>query len=282
MAVREVTRILTQLVQDDGETMQREHGPEAVAVARRLASLVAVQFREDSPFGTLWGEFSEEPEATSAQLTGALEARVEADSRLARRLDAFVEEYRQVEQTVFVEADGDEGEDAGEQRVVDRPVAVEGFQEEYDEGTYLYGNVPGGTESEGRTIGLKEPASDRHDQLEETDLQEVGGEIPGMFGSVFDAVRSNDDLSPASKFGLEAELRKVHAEIARGEAAEQALLTDMLRNIQEIEPEVFDLLLAELRQYVSGGEYVPGEIGPVGRAVQAFDTPQRNAAPDTE
>jgi hypothetical protein len=96
MIIQEVVSILGDLVQDDGATLGERYGPRALAVAQSLRSLLAVRLQEESPYTSLWEQFEAESQAVTAELTGSLEALVEADPALAERLNAFVEEYHQI------------------------------------------------------------------------------------------------------------------------------------------------------------------------------------------
>jgi hypothetical protein len=96
MIIQEVVSILGDLVQDDGATLGERYGPRALTVAQNLRSLLAVRLQEESPYTSLWEQFEAEPQAVTAELTGSLEALVEADPALAKRLNAFVEEYHQI------------------------------------------------------------------------------------------------------------------------------------------------------------------------------------------
>mgnify|MGYP006299016721 CR=1 FL=1 len=86
MAAQDVIRWLGRLMEDDGETIRRRHGPEAVAAAEDMARFLADRFEEESAYAALWEAFEEDPEAHSAEVIGALEAWVEADPALARRI----------------------------------------------------------------------------------------------------------------------------------------------------------------------------------------------------
>jgi len=95
MVVRKVVRILRDLVQDDGMTLGERHGPRALAVAQSMRSFLVVRLQDKSPYASLWDQFEAEPQTATAELVGSLEVLVKADPALAKRLNAFIEEYHQ-------------------------------------------------------------------------------------------------------------------------------------------------------------------------------------------
>ncbi len=138
---------------------------------------LAARLEEDSLHASLWEEFVESPEEDAGELVGVLEALIEADPALARRLDGFVEEYHAV-----LARRSDEASDTGDERItlgddaLDTAVSIEAQEEresgtpydphslvaaDYDaemegEATYLYGNARSGDDAVGRDVGVEQ------------------------------------------------------------------------------------------------------------------------------
>lgn len=94
MSVREVTRIVSMYLEDGEDALEQRYGPQAVAAVEDLIALLKARLQKGSAYVTLWDQLEAEPRATAEELTGTLEAMIEADPALARRLQAFLEEYR--------------------------------------------------------------------------------------------------------------------------------------------------------------------------------------------
>ncbi|MGC9522871.1 MAG: hypothetical protein ACP5HG_13435 [Anaerolineae bacterium] len=80
MAIQDVVRLLGAFVEDDGETLRKRYGGEAVAAARDTVQILSTRLEEESPHVGLWESFEENPSDHSTELIGALEAMVEARS----------------------------------------------------------------------------------------------------------------------------------------------------------------------------------------------------------
>jgi hypothetical protein len=246
MELVEVTQVLRTLFGEGGERkLSLRHGQQAVEVAREMADLLEVHLQEEGPHGSLWREFKNMPEERAPELTGALEALVEADPALERRLEAFMERLGQgsstpLTGTALIDPGGAVQEDT---------VPVEAGIDEIGQGTYLRGNVPGGTESEGRKIGLDESDLGGQGRLKRRELADVTP--PEYFRELSRTVKDHPGISSAAKFGLEAELRKIQTLVARGDElnrVEQDRLVSHLKNVHRLGKDIFEILMQRFRE----------------------------------
>jgi hypothetical protein len=95
MAVRQVVQVVRDYVQDDGVLLEQKYGPRAVTVAQDIKALLAARLRDGSAYESLWDRFEVDPQTVTGELIGALEALVEADPALFKRLNGFIEEFHQ-------------------------------------------------------------------------------------------------------------------------------------------------------------------------------------------
>lgn len=249
MQAVEITRVLRALVRDEGRTMERDHGPRAVEIARDMAAVLRYRLREEGPFDTLWDDFVSDPEGVEPQVTGALEALAEAYPGLSRRLDELKADYDRA----ILPGSAASGRSAGVVQAPPRaPETVEEKGDKYSQGTYLYGNVPGGPggeESEGRKIGTEQGGLPGYERPERGALRAPS--IPGLFQSLYQAVQDHPILTSATKLGLEAQIHEIQALITRDQSLteiDQDRFASHLKNIQRLSPDIFEVLIRELRK----------------------------------
>jgi hypothetical protein len=244
MAVQEVVRILRELIQDEGATLQRRYGLRSLTIAQGMRSLLSARLCGELPYASLWREFEAEPQGTAAQLVGALEALVEADPSLAQQLGVLVEEYhwaigpprtgttRTAGQGVPVWSD-----------VPDTTVAVD-EDKDVGRGTYLYGNVKPGSISVGRGVKAQQDSFGGHDGVEEGNLNVA---VTGLlFNDLYTALETYPDLNPTVKADIEEELQGVLAQIALGQEANEEILARHLRDIRRMNSDILEVVLNKL------------------------------------
>jgi hypothetical protein len=271
MRAQEIVRLLRDLVQDDGQTLEQRDGPQALSVAQDMRDLLAVRLAEESPFVSLWEHFESDPGGTEAELIGALEALVEADPALVRRLNAYLEDYRwaatpsEIRRARLARSmPGDHGADADDAVVVEGVVIAgeEGMideQEEYsEEGEYLYGNIPHPMLPGSSVIRDEGRFLDEYELEEE--LGEHGSDVAELFEELDLTIESHPDLAPSVKAGLKVELRAIHAQLDRGENVDEDAIVRRFHAIQSLDPTVAALALAELSALVGGFGVVMREV----------------------
>lgn len=156
MPVQEITRILTSFATEDETALVNRYGEEARSIADDMARLLASRLSKDTPYVSLWEHFRADPEANAPELNGALEALVEADPGLARRLDDFLKRYRRSTMPTANRGDfiANEAQDVEEEDP--ESLAVTGDSRarngDFERGAYLYGDTLSGRETVGDGI----------------------------------------------------------------------------------------------------------------------------------
>lgn len=256
MKEREVVQLLRDLMIDDGETLRERDGPEAVTAARDLADFVSARLSEDVAQQSLWVEFREDPEGTAAELTGILEALVEADPGLALRMERYLEEYHRVlsppgprrvrEARRNVKTEGG---------VMDISLTAEDAtldiepQSDYGRGTYLRGNVVPGTQP--KEPGVTFEAFEFRGQV--VRFGPNAPDVTVLFQQLYETVEGRPDLNPEAQAELKTELQEVQALVAlQEEEVDQEELARHLQNIERLSPDVLQLLLNGLMETDAG------------------------------
>ena len=197
-------------------TFRQRHGPEAVTAIEDLIAVLKIRLQEESAYVSLWEDFAAEPRATIDELTGALEALIEADPALAERLEAFFEEYRDVTTRTPAERGGNLAP-----RERPAPQLPAGPSDYSEVGTYLYGNLSPGTvtlnESGESIVSAGEP--------DITVATPHVGQGIALFQDMYTFVEETENLSQDTRLKLRAELEQLATDIAEGEEAyEQSIV----------------------------------------------------------
>jgi len=267
MAVRKVVRILGQLLQDDGATLERRYGPQVVTLAQELKSMLATRLREESPYAALWEQFEDQPQMAAAALTGALEALVEADPALAKRLSGFAEEYHRLTGSPEEFKARTRMEEQDLLVVGDVPSPTTASADAYDVGggAYLYGNVRTGrvsTTTDARTVngGLE-----GRFPVEGMELNIA--EVTPIFEPIYSAVKAHPDINSAVEAQLKAELAEVQVQVARGDQADVEEMVHHLHNIGRLAPDILEIVLSRL------ADLAPRSRGVIQKAVLKVQKP---------
>jgi hypothetical protein len=243
VAVQEVVRILRDHIQDDGVTLRRRYGTQADAVAEDMRSLLAARLRRESAYASLWDRFEIEPRTVAAELTGALEALLEADPALAKRLNGFIEEYhRAIAPSGAPSLNGSPTESPVGGSVPDT-TSIAGDDTDTGGGTYLYGNVRSSSvASIGRGL--------RGGQVRFAD---AGGpnalDIDLLWDQLQTTVDGRHDLDAAVRSSLKDELRKLLAQILRADEDNAKALTHHLLNIRRLDLDTFEIALNQMKSF---------------------------------
>ncbi len=256
MSVQETVRILREFEETEGETLRAQYGAEAVAVAEDMARVLddrlqSAPGRRDtvSPYESLWPAFQTDPVGVEPQLIGALEAMIEADPALGRRLNAFMEEFhRAIAPENREEANRIEEDVTATDVVPDTTItAGEGYNQ--GAGEYLYGNVKGGAQALDAEIGVTEvhPQEGARTRIR----VDEAATMPEFFGHLDASIDAHPDLSPAEKVKLHQALHQVQEMVGQGEAADVAQLKATLRRIGDISPDILDATLEGLLNFLS-------------------------------
>lgn len=257
MSVRQAVSALRSYYQEEGLSLEETYGPEAVSAARDLASMLSARLGEESPYVTLWADFEADPRGTAAQLTGALEALVEADPALGRRLEGFVREWEPVSGPPGSAHDPAAQEVVGEDEAWGSTVALEP-NPDVGQGAYLYGNLEPGS------VTVENGGEGGMARIEGLDHVERLGLDPSrvrqLRDDLYGAIESHPGIDPVLERDLKGELEDALDEAAMGERADADRLGRNLRNIGRMHPDILRALLDRLDDPELGW----GELGPEG------------------
>ncbi len=234
MSVREVVRIVRSYLEDEGATLERRHGSQAVTVAQDLATLLETRLQEETAYISLWDQVEVQPQQTAMKLAGALEALVEADPALARRMEAFLDEYRRVIASVSPEREAPR-RGTGTYTPPDGPGTYS------EDGTYLYGNLrPGVTSRSEVGEGELPAAADVETAALDT------SQVISLFQEMYVLVEEHEVPSPAIKRKLRAKLERVATDIVAGEEEYETSMIDHLRAVERLSPPVYRVVIEKL------------------------------------
>jgi hypothetical protein len=262
MAVQEISRLLRILAEEEQEGIRRRYGADATVVAEDIQDLVAVRLQEESPNSALWEAFQRDPRANSAELVGTLEALVEADPALTRRLDAYLEEFHEAmqrsaaQEPTETEQVADEGPPPSETPGMPQlgtPVTREpyypdtGALTEHEsvagDGTYLYGNVKDGKEQIGGDVGVG--PFDFGERVRAVRLENLAG-LPAFFDALFATLDDIQEVPLNRRLKIQSALQDIKEEIRRDEDADQERMTQRLIELQDTAPAVGEAIMQAL------------------------------------
>jgi hypothetical protein len=214
--------------------------------------------RQDVSDDALWADYEADPRGTAAELTGTLEALVEADPSLALELDAFMQEFYQAAGPSGARGPewASESVSAAEETV--ELAEAEQVADKLGQGTYLYGNLEPGAVSVGERVGTAESVPGVG--------QPAGGPLPPEalappFEDLYAAVDTYPDIDPQAVTALRNALQGVLAESAREILANEERLLYHLLTIKRLNADMLEIVLARLVE----GDQVPR---PIERAVR--------------
>jgi hypothetical protein len=259
MPVQTVVRILREYLQDEGESLGRRLGPEVVAVAQDVKALLDVRLRAESAYEPVWTRFLADPPGVEAGLVGALEAHIEADPALAKRLNGFVEEYHRA---IAPFQGRPVGPGVGKSPV-GGGVPDTTFTAEDDtsvgEGTYLYGNVRSSdVASVGRGIAGGEPELGRQRRIEGLGPEEH--EVRELFERIYAALELDTRIDPALAAEVKAAVREIEVEIGKGAAADAGLIRYQLSSVEQLSPYGLEIVLDQLAAPAIGMHLLPVKL----------------------
>lgn len=283
MSVNDAVRLLRIYLEEGPEGLRTRFGSDAIAVAEDIEQLMEEQVGEDTTYVSLWDAFQRNPGANTAELIGALEAMIESDPVLARRLDRFLEEYyaamqetadvgdetpdletteaaeisftdledTEVRDSYLTEPDTTERTDA-----LQRPESPETREPYYPdtatliehetvagEGTYLYGNVKGSNEPVGRSIGVD--TFDFGEEIIDVELENISG-LPGFLDAILRSMDEAPDVEGEQRQQIEEEIAALRQQIGQGDAADPQTITEHFRKLRNVAPNVAEALLQAL------------------------------------
>lgn len=245
MTVRKAVNILREFAQDEAETLTERYGPEAVSLAQDMQEILRLRFEQEVKLAmrSLWRGFQEAPDDTAEELIGALEAMVEAEPSLGRRLNAFVENFYELTASRGEESATLASQNLTATDVTPDTTVTSGEKYNKGEGEYLYGNVKAGTQSLDEEVGAVEVREPRAPVTIDAET------LPAFFGHLREAVDTHPDLSPEQKSLLLERLQEVETLLPEGATAPATPLSEHLAQIREMSPDIAERLRHGLRNF---------------------------------
>jgi hypothetical protein len=73
-----------------------------------------------------------------------------------------------------------------------------------------------------------------------------GAEIARLFDPIYRRIETHPNLTPLDRADLKEEVEEVHAEVEKGDQADESFLARRLRNLRRVAPDILDVVLATL------------------------------------
>lgn len=220
------------------------YGLEAATLAGDLRDLVQARLQQESPYAGLWLQFEAAPRGHQAEVTGALEALMDADPALVRRLDGLLAAFNQATAPPTQARTGSGQQDlvAGEEIPPDMtPPGERSRTGDFARGAYLYGDTYETLERVSTERGEARPLRGM-DQASIPDATT----LTGLFAQLRQAITEHEGLDGAAKAELTAAVGELNMLLTRGDPVDLDLLAQRLSRIRARSPEIADLLLTGL------------------------------------
>jgi hypothetical protein len=225
-------------------------------VAQDLASLLKARLEQESPYVSLWADFEADPGGMAAQLTGTIEALVEADPALGRRLEGLVREWRPVTGLPGARIVRAGQRVVGEDKAAGMTIALEP-DEDVGKGTYLYGNLKPGSVTPAGGMEQTMDAVEGIDHVETMGIDQ--SRVAQLLNDMYVAIETHPGVDPVLEKDLKAELEEAVAQASRGSAADAKRLARHLQDIRQMHPDILQTLLARLADPEVGWGGIPQE-----------------------
>jgi hypothetical protein len=260
MAVEDVIDLLTAYidrVKDPTETGDQVGDP----ILQDLRTFLRQQFHDYTGYISLWDEYEANPIQMQDELIGAIEAVEEGDPNIGLRMDAYFAEYNRTVNTPISEeieaadpnSSAETSDSPGEMATVDDTV------DDYYSGTYIYGEVERGTETESQEIGLSKDPLDEVQEIPITGAEIT--EMPGLFFRLYQSVRDRPDLSDEQRTRAIAILEDIEERIQANEGeieGEREPLQGLIFELESTAPDIAAALLEddEFTHFMDGDRYL--------------------------
>lgn len=247
MAIDDLINILESHYSRGSEEREDHRTSQALAIIQEMIDLLEEELKNQYKFNALWKDFSADPKGTASQLTGVLEALIEADPGLGEDLDQLITEYQQGrlhQKSRFIQRKAQTEEVIRSLPESDAPLESKDAVPREDageipRGTYLYGggdlqagDITAGERApdfQGRNTG-GEPLNDR---AIEQDL---------LFDQLRKKAQRLPSLSRADRSRLEDKLTALEAALNPGIDADRDELKTILSNIRKDHPQFYRYL----------------------------------------
>lgn len=261
MAVGDVVQILVEYCEDGDEEFENRHGSEAMITVQDMISLLERELGGQLDYDTLWTEFETAPRETAPELSGVLEAMVEADPGLGDKMKALMAEYYSAPgsetsagglplEEGTPEAEESEFIPRGEAPVEEHDAEPLGHMDDAGKGTYLYGNVRGGGTLEQRLRPIPDVGEGRREP------EMLSLDIRALFRQVESTVSREGALNEDARQELREELEALEAQLMLGEEADEEQIVEHLGRVGQIDLDFLELVLSGLRHTRSKAQAV--------------------------
>ena len=222
--------VVGELVVDEEQTLEQQHGPRALAVAQEIKTALIPHVTQNPAYAPLWEQFRTDPRQYGPVLTSAVQVLLAANADLARRLDALLDQYRQA-------TGGSTHVNTGGGAYVGGKVSVEGGDFVGRDKTTIVGD--GNVIGDHSSATVVKPSADPD-------------AIARAFEQFYRAIEAQPDLSEQEKADLKAELGEIETEIVKDEAANETFIARRLRNVQRMAPDIWDVIITTFGNPVAG------------------------------
>jgi hypothetical protein len=259
MVIEDIVNVLTECYARGEGPFEEDYGPGALIAMQDIAGLLKTELESQTNHGALWEAFEADPRGMAPDLSGALEALIEADPGLADKLDALGEEFR-----ASLRSPQSRAALPGEQVTGTPPLAVRrespvepketeslDHRSNAGEGTYLYGNVKGGDVTVGEMEGTPPEALPVRDAV-----GMLSFDVKELFTQLIITVEAHSEFSPELRAALRDELEALEAEIALGERADELRIVQHLRTIGQLDRGLLEVVLNGLGNTPSEARFI--------------------------
>lgn len=240
MAVSDLVTILVEYDQSGEERFADLYGEEGLSAVQDIRDLLQEEFQEQTGLGSLWEDFEADPQASAEELSGAVEAVIEADPGLGQELDQLFGEFKAASRTWKEELKPGEGPP----RTFSPHLPGQEAQEEPDPGDYRQGQV---YEEKGAFRYGNQPPGEItiEGELPQVPLSIDGdprAEVELFFNQLRTTLDEKFDLPEERLEELEDILGAMKAEFHREEGAREQRLKQHIERISDLKPSLIPYL----------------------------------------
>ena len=142
--IEEVVSILSSYYGDGGRMLRLEYGEQAPMLASEMGEMLGEMLQTQTPFGQLWLEYVQNPQANEAELIGSLEVLEESVPEITIRLEGYYATFVEMQK-----GRGDVEETPGPDPLINEEEIecvrstddMDNNDEYREDNTYLTGNV---------------------------------------------------------------------------------------------------------------------------------------------
>lgn len=240
MSATEIVEVIGELVPDEGTTLERQHGSQALLVAQEMQTALVPYLKGDTMRAAIWQQFQAAPDSTAPLMVTAVDMLLKADAALAQRLDTLLAEYRQVS-------------------------APAGTRINTGGGAYVGGSVrvtQGDFVGRDKTVRITGDGNVVGDHSSATVSKRTGDPeaVARAFREFYAAVEARPDTSSGEKADLRADLEELEEEVSKGERADEGFLARRLRSIGRMAPDILEVVTATLADPRAGFAMVAQKV----------------------